>query len=178
MGLVKIIAVITAMLFAGGCGTNTPDNNILDGGNKMAEKKEIRSFSYSHNGSISYDGYNYTFYQDENGVHLTAELNCGWEKLDVDLEDGIMEQLETIVFEHQMYQWDGFSKTDTNVMDGEGFSLDITFMDGTTVSAHGSNAFPSGYGAAEDAFNGLFWELTEIHADKVMEKDPYDYSDE
>ncbi|MBQ2412130.1 MAG: hypothetical protein II313_01760, partial [Anaerotignum sp.] len=105
------------------------------------------------------------------------ELNCGWEKLDVDLEDDIMDQLETIVYEHQMYQWDGFSKTDTNVMDGEGFSLDITFMDGTTVSAHGSNAFPSGYGAAEDAFNGLFWELTKVHADKIMEKDPYDYGD-
>lgn len=178
MGLAKIIAVITAMLFAGGCGTNTPDNNIVDGGNEMVEKKEIRSFSYSHNGSTSYDGYHYTFFQDETGVHLTAELNCGWEKLDVDLDKEIMEQLETIVLEHQVYQWDGFCKTDTNVMDGEGFSLDITFMDDTTVSAHGSNAFPSGYGDAEDAFNGLFWELTKIHADKIMENDPCDYSDE
>ena len=38
MGLAKIIAVITAMLFAGGCGTNTPYNNIVDGGNEMVEK--------------------------------------------------------------------------------------------------------------------------------------------
>ena len=45
MGLAKIIAVITAMLFAGGCGTNTPDNNILDGGNEMVEKKEIKKLA-------------------------------------------------------------------------------------------------------------------------------------
>ena len=74
MGLAKIIAVITAMLFAGGCGTNTPDKNIPDGGDDMVKRMDIKSFSYSHNGSISYDGYNYTFYQDENGVHLTAEM--------------------------------------------------------------------------------------------------------
>lgn len=178
MSLAKIIAVITAMLFAGGCGTNAPDDNILDGGNEMMEKKEIRSFEYYHNGSSAYDGYNYTFYRDEEGVHLTAELNCGWEKLDVDLDDETMAQLETIVFEHRMHNWDGFSKTDSNIMDGEGFSLYIDFMDNTRISAHGSNAFPKGYGDAESAFNEIFWNLTEIHADKIMEVDPYDYSDE
>ena len=178
MSFAKIIAMITALLFAGGCGTNTPDDNILDGGNEMVERKEIRSFCYVHNGSISYDGYNYTFYRDEIGVHLTAEMNCGWEKLEIDLDDEVMDQLETIVYEHRMYSWDGFSKTNSNVMDGEGFSLYIDFMDDTRISAHGSNAFPEGYGDAESAFNKIFWDLTEIHADKIVENDPYDYSDE
>lgn len=172
------IAALTVMLFAGGCGTNTPDNNIVDGGNEMIERKEIRSFYYSHRGSSSYDCYDYTFYQDENGVHLTAELNCGWEKLEVDLDAEIMKQLEDIVYEHQMYQWDGFAGSNNMVMDGEGFSLDIDFMDGTKVSAHGNNAFPGGHGSAESEFNKIFWDLTELHADKITENDPYDYSDD
>jgi len=179
MGLKKITAVLLVMLFVSGCGEgNTPDGNILDGGDEMMKKKEISSFEYFHNGSISYDGYNYTFYRDEEGVYLTSEMNCGWEKLDIALDEEVMEQLESIVFEHRMQNWDGFSKTNKHVMDGEGFSLEIKFTDGTIVSAHGSNAFPEGYGEAVDEFNGIFWNLVDVHADEIMENDPYDYSDE
>ena len=172
MSLAKIIAVITAMLFAGGCGTNEPKEPEPPA--KTAEWKEIRSFEYQHSGSISYDGYYYTFCKDEKGVHLDASMNCGWERLSVDLDAEIMKQLEDITYEHQMQNWDGFNESDSNILDGEGFSLHIEFMDGTGVAAHGNNAFPRGFGAAETAFNSLFWELTEVYADKITESNPAD----
>ena len=178
MRLAQIITMITAMLFAGGCGTNAPDDNILDGGDEMMKKKEIGSFQFSHGGSSTDQIYDYKFYQDEEGTHLTAELNCGWEKLEVDVDAEIMDQLEEIVYTHRMEDWNGFDKTDSLIMDGESFSLCICFMDGTMITAHGGNAFPKGYGNAESAFNEIFWNLTETHADKIVQVDPYDYSDE
>lgn len=177
MRFTKIMAMITVLLFTSGCGGgNVSDNNAVSDGNEMMEKKEIRSFTYYHNGTISYDGYNYTFYQDEEGVHLTAEMNCGWEKLEVDLNDEIMDQLETIVHEHQMHDWDGFNKTDSNVMDGEGFSLYIDFMDNTRIAAHGSNVFPEGYDDAEGLFNDLFWDIVKTHEAKIVKADPAEVS--
>ncbi|MBQ6601838.1 MAG: hypothetical protein IJH99_00335 [Eubacterium sp.] len=41
--------------------------------------------------------------------------------------------------------WDGFSESASDVLDGEGFSLDITREDGSTLHAYGSNAWPDGF---------------------------------
>ena len=41
--------------------------------------------------------------------------------------------------------WNGFSKSDPNVLDGESFSLDIELSDGRKIYAHGCNAYPKNY---------------------------------
>ena len=53
----------------------------------------------------------------------------------------LMEVIET----YEVSSWDGFSKANENVLDGEGFSLEIGFTDGTCVKADGDNAFPDHY---------------------------------
>jgi hypothetical protein len=42
-------------------------------------------------------------------------------------------------------KWDGFSKSDPNVLDGNSFSLEIELAGGSTISAHGSNAYPENF---------------------------------
>ena len=177
MGIIKLIAAVMAVIFAVGCSPKTPEGNVAGGKKETIDKKEISSFYYYHRGTMIEDIYDYKFYRDENGAHMTAELSSGWEKLEVDVDDEIIKQLEDIAFEYQMYYWDGFNKTDKRVLDGEGFTLEIAFADGTSVYANGSNAFPDGFSQAEDEFNTIFFELKNIHADKIMENDPYNYDD-
>lgn len=174
MRFINWMLLLAALLFSVGCSTASP--TAPENGNQVTEMKEIREFSYQHRGSSAYDGYRYTFYRDETGVHLTADMNSGREKLQVTLDVETMEKLEQIVFAHQMQNWDGFSKTNSHVMDGEGFSLHITFMDDTEISAKGNNAFPAGYGDAENAFGGMFREMVKVHEAEITAADPADFS--
>ena len=41
--------------------------------------------------------------------------------------------------------WNGFSKSDPDVLDGSSFSLDIELSDGKKIYAHGCNAYPKNY---------------------------------
>ena len=46
-------------------------------------------------------------------------------------------------------------------MDGDGFSMTYYFSDGNNCSAHGSNAYPEGYGIFKGSVDGLFRPLVE-----------------
>ena len=52
--------------------------------------------------------------------------------------------------------WDGFSGTDSGVLDGEGFSFSAEFAGGTSVHASGYMRFPRGYRNAKDALFSFF----------------------
>ena len=61
----------------------------------------------------------------------------------VDFE--LLEEVRDLLFRHGVDGWDGFSESNPDVLDGEGFSLTLTLDDGSTVQASGENSFPPGY---------------------------------
>ena len=63
------------------------------------------------------------------------------EKIDAET----VQKLEDILTEYGVPSWDGFCETNSDVLDGEFFSLNVVYSDGTSVSCSGSNAFPAGY---------------------------------
>lgn len=66
------------------------------------------------------------------------------------------EELLRVVEEYGLASWDGFHGSDPNVLDGEGFSLEVSFSDGTHVYASGDNSFPDGYYRAAGAIVDVF----------------------
>ena len=66
--------------------------------------------------------------------------------------------------------WDGYRQEDSAVLDGESFSLNVAFEDGSGIDAVGTNSFPDGYyekkGAIQAFFEALMREY-EIDADKI-----------
>ncbi|MBO4298371.1 MAG: hypothetical protein J5998_06200 [Clostridia bacterium] len=72
-------------------------------------------------------------------------------------------RIQRVIEEYDMISWDGFDKSNPYVLDGEGFRLAFAFDDGSTVSASGENAFPTGY---FDAMNSL---------DEIMEQEKMSY---
>lgn len=61
--------------------------------------------------------------------------------------------------------WDGFSGSDPDALDGESFVFDATLAGGSAIYANGSNSFPEGYGILK---NGLY-EFSDNHADAYDE---------
>ena len=61
------------------------------------------------------------------------------------LADEFAAQIRKIVTDYDLLSWDGFDESMQYVLDGEDFSLEVRYADGTAARAYGSNAFPDGY---------------------------------
>ena len=72
------------------------------------------------------------------------------------LEEEAFNNLLSIIDNNDLYAWDGFNESEQYVLDGEGFSLDISFSDGRHIHAHGDNRFPEGYDAVKNEMVKLF----------------------
>ncbi len=73
-----------------------------------------------------------------------------------ELDDAYAQELSRIVIDYDLEDWDGFRGSDPRVLDGEGFTLQLTFADGRTVYASGENKFPDRYHSASNAIEELF----------------------
>ena len=104
----------------------------------LKPERKISTFYLYRNGEIKYDSYHITLWQD--GYHVS--VNDGDDQ-HIDTES--VETLMRIVDEYDLEQWDGFSESESFVLDGEGFWLEIQLTDGTSILARGDNAFPKNY---------------------------------
>ena len=95
-------------------------------------------------------------------VSYTVRLDDGKASFQVDdkeptaIDAALMDELADLVARNGMADWDGFSGSDPNVLDGEGFTLRVEFADGGKVYASGENHFPRGYWQAVSELTELF----------------------
>ncbi|MBO4836527.1 MAG: protease inhibitor I42 family protein [Clostridia bacterium] len=89
-------------------------------------------------GEIAYDSYLIT--RDEDRYFVS--VNDGKKK---PFDRSAAEALAEIINEYALAEWDGFSKSQPGIPDGESFWLEIRLTDGISVRADGDNAFPKDY---------------------------------
>ena len=84
--------------------------------------------------------------------------------------DADLASFSALLDELDLAAWDGYRQEDSAVLDGESFSLNVAFEDGSGIDAVGTNSFPDGYyekkGAIQAFFEALMREY-EIDADKT-----------
>ena len=116
----------------------------------------ITSFSFSHNGETAES--NYTISLQRTGDQASATVTCSPAGISVtkQVDVSLFDQLDSIVKDNQLDAWDGFNETNSEVLDGSGFSLTITYEDGSSITASGNNAFPAGFSNAFQQVRELF----------------------
>ena len=129
----------------------------------LEEPISLASFAFMARGVTTADIYSYSTEKTDEGTHLHLELNCGYDIIDVTVQEDVLGELGAIAAEYRLDTWDGFDKSKKRVSDGEGFTLSMTTADGRDIYAHGSNAFPDNYSDARRAIDELFRELIEIY---------------
>ena len=118
---------------------------------------DITAFSFQHGASLADECYLFKLTKDGDSVRLYAEeLFSGGRIVDTMIEDDVLDQLGELMGTYHVDRWDGFDKNNKHVMDGSSFTLSVTLADGSTISAHGSNAFPDRYQAAKDEITDVF----------------------
>ena len=73
----------------------------------------------------------------------------------------LVTELEQVLSDYHVTSWSGVYETEYEVLDGEGFALELAYADGTSVQASGENAFPDGYFSAVDAIMDI------LHKEKM-----------
>lgn len=135
---------------------------------RAAETSSIESFFYSCSGESSDAIQSYEIRRTDRGYLADISLLLGCRRIILSMTDE-----EVAAFAESLGDlsaWDGFSKDNPNVLDGESFRLNIAFTDGSSVTAWGSNAFPEGYPDAKSTINAFFHGLMEQY-----EIDEYTY---
>ena len=112
--------------------------------------RKISTFFVYRMGEIYYDSYRISM--EEDGYYVSVSDRKAKRFAPEDAE-----ALTEIIEKYDIASWDGFSGSRKYVLDGQGFSLEIRFTDGTRVDARGDNAFPEHY---FDAI-GDIWEILE-----------------
>lgn len=172
LGMIFAALCLLMVLLITGCGTNPAQPHA-----PLEEPLPLAEFTFTSAGSSSDSIYSYTAEKTAQGTHIYLELNCGQHVVDVTVEEDVLGELGQIAAIYRLDLWDGFDKNNKDVMDGSTFSLYMTTADGQSISAHGSNAFPNGYGAAKaeiDAlFEGLIWKYGDLWP-KTVESDEMD----
>ena len=74
------------------------------------------------------------------------------------IDDEYAEAVDAMIRDWNVLAWDGFKGSDPDVLDGEGFALQIEKTDGTKIYASGENYFPDGYYGVTTELDRLFGE--------------------
>lgn len=153
-----------------GCIGNPTGERGNNGAGEKAISNEsgIVAITYDYIGSIGADSYSYSISKEGDKYYFYFEgmqySEYGEMKTEFGEED--IEKINKLYLDMHIASWDGFDKYNSQVRDGYGFSLRISFVDGKNLRAHGSNAFPENY----RAFVAALGEIIKPYQNSVIEE--------
>ena len=149
--------------FGGTDGRPGPDDNGEEGTEGIGpsavdNESGIVFFRYAYDDSIGGNNHSYTVTMEDGTATFVYETmeHSDYGEMSCQLPAEALAQLEALYKQCRVATWNGYSKYNSWVSDGEGFSLDIRFADGERLTASGTNAFPDGYGNFRNGLRELF----------------------
>ena len=117
--------------------------------------------------------YDYRFADGKHSITVRLDGVVEEDALTIDVDEEFAQKLMAVIDEYNLRKWDGYSKSDKNVLDGSGFGFSARFDDGASIYASGYECYPKGYAEVSGALDGLFVPLYEAirpNKKKVMTK--------
>jgi len=106
---------------------------------------EVTAFSYSY-GSFFGGYWDYKIVAEDNQLWLQVTGANRWD-LDVSapIDPKHLQEIGELIDQQKIYQWNGFDKSDSQIMDGSSFTLEVLYENGETLTAHGYMKYPAHY---------------------------------
>lgn len=160
-GMKKILCAMLAVLLLFAVGCKQPDQPKQPEESDVQSKPKATAISQKQGKCVSYtysfgsyfgEYNNYSLYTAKDGkVYVTAYSTQFEEMEPVEVPAEILSGLDDVIEQNGVLKWDGFDKSDNNVMDGYGFSLEVGYENGTSLKASGYMKEPKNYQAGHDA---------------------------
>lgn len=122
--------------------------------------KDIKSieFSYTNGYMINSDTYYKLECNDNCILQIKRYGSSNKEKYNVD--KCVLKDIEKILNKYNVSSWDGFNKSDKNVLDGDTFSMYIVYGNNKSISSSGYMMYPNNYKNVKEELDTLFNSLT------------------
>lgn len=122
---------------------------------------DIISFKYHYG---SYNDYYYEY--DINIIDEKVVLNAkGYNAVNLNVEKEIdksyLEELAKIINDNEIYKWNDFDKSDKNILDGYGFSLEVNYSNDKSLKAHGYMKYPKNYNEGHKVLSEFLEQIIE-----------------
>lgn len=146
-----IIGLIVVLVITGGIILIKPKKETKELG-KITNFRLFYTQGYSINSDISYE-----IECSDKCLALIKPYGISNEdKKILEINDEFLSKIEEIIKKYNVLKWDGFNKSDRDVLDGDSFSFSAKFDDGTTISASGYMMYPDNYRQVRDELDSLF----------------------
>lgn len=123
---------------------------------------DIKYFSFGYTTGTAYEAnvlYEIVCKDDEYTVNIkpsgVSENDMFVKKIDL----SFVKKIEDILNKYNVSRWNGFSKSDKNVLDGNSFSLSVIFQNDEKISASGYMMYPDNYGDVSGELDKLFMDI-------------------
>ena len=120
-------------------------------------------FSYS-TGNMMYANVQYDIDLEKDGYVATIKpdrvADDAAKKVSIDKKT--MEKLVNELNKYNITSWDGFKKSDKNVLDGDSFSLSIQNKDDNWIEASGYMKWPKNYSEVKGVFDSMIGDLYKV----------------
>lgn len=120
---------------------------------------EVKSFRLSYSTGNMINAYVIYEFSCDNGKCIASIKPSGVsdeEKTEVTAYKKFVNKLTDILKKYDVASWNGFNKSDKNVLDGNSFSLSIHMENGDSISASGYMMWPKHYREVVSEFDALF----------------------
>ncbi len=131
----------------------------------VIEKNNIKHISFSYStGNMIYSNVVYVIDLEEDGYYATIKPNgiSDEAKKKVKVDQNTFEKLVNELIKYNVSSWDGFKKSDKNVLDGDGFSFSIRTKDDKRIEASGYMKWPKNYSEVKGVFNSMIGDLYKV----------------
>ena len=156
--LVVVAGAVTAIVLTNNNepSGNNPGGNMYDG--------HIKSFSFGRGYGLG-GAVDFIMTKQDDGVLL----KCGYygeasdknKNIEKTIDSKYLGELEQILSNNNIAEWNGFDESEDGVLDGSGFTLKIEYDDGSSINAHGYMRYPDNYDKVRDELDAFFKRLME-----------------
>lgn len=126
---------------------------------KISELKNMH-FGYSTSTMMNaYVSYDLKYENDQYIATIKPNLVAEEDALVVEITEKDVKMIEEIFKNYEVSNWDGFNKSDKNVLDGNDFSLSVGFVNGDSISASGYMMYPKNYADVRNRLDEIFMNI-------------------
>ena len=129
---------------------------------KDVEISKIKYFNFGYstgNMANAYVSYNIELKDKKYQVSIKPTGITEEETLKIEISPKEINKIEKILKENEVEKWDGFQKSDKNVLDGNSFSLSIRFTNNDSISASGYMKYPNNYKKVQAELDKFFMDI-------------------
>lgn len=153
--IIGIVLVLFIILFIIYLIDKNKDNNDLP---KVREINDIKSLHYSYSVGYAINAY-YTYDLDCEDKCIIKIKPNGYpeeEAKEYEVDDKTLNKIADILNKYEVSKWDGFDKSDKNVLDGNSFSFIVRLKNGGSIHASGYMKWPNNYSQVKNELKEVF----------------------